>query len=191
MVISSWICTKSTKNMLVKIVHPGGHIELHDRPVLAAEVMLRNPKCIVAYPQVFRQPWAIVAPDTMLELGQKFYVVPINTIRKLQRKNIKYSQSPINGVQTSKTPSNDEKGSDISSTCWLFINKNMKSPCHFLHREGERANTTGNKIKSTKANSHDTSEEIRRNKEMTTGSPTGFTSLDHWQPNLDSVVEEY
>ncbi|KAF9688905.1 hypothetical protein SADUNF_Sadunf01G0036400 [Salix dunnii] len=66
MVISSSICTKSTKNMLLKIVHPGGHMELHDKSVLAAEVMLCNPRCIVAYPYVFRQPWAIVSPDTML-----------------------------------------------------------------------------------------------------------------------------
>ena len=207
MVIPSCICTNSTKNMLVKIVHPGGHVELHDRPVLAEEVMLRNPRCIVAYPHVFRQPWAIVAPDTMLLLGQKFYVVPINTIRKLQRRSITRSQSPINDVRASKTPNNDERGSDISSSCWYFINKNMKSPCPCLHRDDdERANTTGTNIDS-KANTLDTSEETKssssigcsetkdcarkRRKEMTTGSPNRFTSLDQWQPNLDSIVEEH
>jgi hypothetical protein len=26
---------------------------------------------------------------------------------------------------------------------------------------------------------------------MTTGSPNRFASLDRWQPNLDSIVEEY
>jgi len=131
------------------------------------------------------------------------YVIPINTIRKLQRKSIKYSQSPINDVQASKTPRNDERGCRIPSTCWFFINKNMKSPSPCLHREDERANTTGTNIKS-KANSTvetKTSSSSwcsgtkglarKRNKEMTTGSPNRFASLDRWQPNLDSIVEEY
>ncbi|TXG46787.1 hypothetical protein EZV62_026081 [Acer yangbiense] len=100
MTISSWLCTNSTKNMLIKIVHPGGHVELHDRPVSAAEIMLRNPRCIVAYPHVFQQPWAIVAPDTTLMLGQKYYVVPVSTIRKLQRLSIKNSPSPMNENQS-------------------------------------------------------------------------------------------
>jgi hypothetical protein len=85
----------------------------------------------------------------------------------------------------------------------FFINKNMKSPSPCLHREDERANTTGTNIKS-KANSTvetKTSSSSwcsgtkglarKRNKEMTTGSPYRFASLDRWQPNLDSIVEEY
>ncbi|KAI5600721.1 hypothetical protein BDE02_01G044000 [Populus trichocarpa] len=188
MVISSSIRTKSTKNMPFKIVHPGGHIELHDKPVLAAEVMLCNPRCIVAYPHVFQQPWAIAGH---------------HATAWSERKSIKYSQSPINDVQASKTPRNDERGCRIPSTCWFFINKNMKSPSPCLHREDERANTTGTNIKS-KANSTvetKTSSSSwcsgtkglarKRNKEMTTGSPNRFASLDRWQPNLDSVVEEY
>lgn len=58
--------------MFVKIVHPGGPVELHDRSVLAGEILLRNPSCFVAYPHVFQQPWGVVAPDTMLMPGQKF-----------------------------------------------------------------------------------------------------------------------
>ncbi|KAF3450941.1 hypothetical protein FNV43_RR07030 [Rhamnella rubrinervis] len=44
MVFSSWLCSSSTKYMFVEVVHRGGHVELHDRPVLAVEIMLRNPK---------------------------------------------------------------------------------------------------------------------------------------------------
>ncbi|ESR40781.1 hypothetical protein CICLE_v10027378mg, partial [Citrus x clementina] len=105
MAFSSWLCTNNTKNLLVKIVHPGGHVELHDRPIMATEIMLRNPKCIVAHPNVFKQPWAIVAPDTVLSLGQKFYVVPVSTIRKLQRLNsAKYPQK----VQSSMNKDGEE-----------------------------------------------------------------------------------
>ena len=31
----------------------------------------------------------------------------------------------------------------------------------------------------------------KRNKEMATGSPNIFASLDRWKPNLDSIVEEH
>ncbi|CAL1376933.1 unnamed protein product [Linum trigynum] len=73
--------------MVVRIVYPGGHVELHDAPILAGEITARHPKCEVARPDVFRQPLsAVVSPDTTLMLGQKFYVVPTSTIRKLQRK---------------------------------------------------------------------------------------------------------
>ncbi|OWM69587.1 hypothetical protein CDL15_Pgr014048 [Punica granatum] len=131
---SRWLCTNSSKNMLVKIVHPGGHVELHDRPVLAAEIMLRNPRCCVAYPHVFQQPWAIVAPDTTLVLGQKFYVVPLSTVRKLQRLSLKYSPSaspsstspspsPVYNFATEETPKNEGGEHEIVCTCWFFLNK--------------------------------------------------------------------
>ncbi|KAK8551151.1 hypothetical protein V6N13_119637 [Hibiscus sabdariffa] len=137
MVFSSWICSKNTKNMFVKIVHPGGHVELHDRPILAAEIIHRNPRCVVAHPHVFQQPWAIVAPETELTLGRKFYVVPISTIRKLQRLSNKYSPSPIlsefQQIGELKAPDND----DSSSICWFFTNKNTKTPYSRMNQSSE------------------------------------------------------
>ncbi|KAI5337537.1 hypothetical protein L3X38_016808 [Prunus dulcis] len=132
MSLSAWLCTSSTKKMLVKIVHPGGHVELHDSPLLAAELMLRNPRCCVAHPHIFQQPWAIVAPDTMLRLGQKYYVVPISTIRKLQRLSLKHSPTSVHEMQSNITPSKEDQKSDdiVSNYCnWFIMNKNStKSP---------------------------------------------------------------
>ncbi|KDP42002.1 hypothetical protein JCGZ_27020 [Jatropha curcas] len=113
--ISKCLCNKSTKSLFVKIVHPGGHKELHDRPILASQIMLRNPKCIVAYPHVFEQPWAIVPPETLLLQGHKFYVVPISTIKKLQTQYLKHSSSPLRDI-------NKGKEEDINGK-----NKNMKA----------------------------------------------------------------
>lgn len=127
MSFSSWLCTKSTKSMLVKIVHPGGHVELHDCTILAAELMHRNPRCCVAYPHIFKQPWAIVSPDTMLQLGQKYYVVPISTIRKLQRHSLKYSPTSTQECESKITsPCKEEEvdHQDMVKTCWFFMNKN-------------------------------------------------------------------
>ncbi|KAE8699297.1 H+-ATPase family protein [Hibiscus syriacus] len=128
MVFSSWICSKNTRNMFVKIVHPGGHVELHDWPILAAEIIHRNPRCVVAHPHVFQQPWAIVAPETELMLGQKFYVVPISTIRKLQRLSNKYSSTPIISESQQSGELTAADIDDSSSICWFFTNRSNKTP---------------------------------------------------------------
>ncbi|KAL8497209.1 hypothetical protein ACS0TY_020771 [Phlomoides rotata] len=110
--ISRWLCSNGSKNLFVKIVHPGGHVELHDRPILASELLNRNPKCCVAHPTVFQQPYAIVSPETTLVLGHKYYVVPLGTIRKLQ---LKYPRAD---------DSKNVDDLDSSSACWLFRNSN-------------------------------------------------------------------
>ncbi|XP_027341660.1 uncharacterized protein LOC113854699 [Abrus precatorius] len=108
MPFSSWNCINNSKTMPLRIVYPGGHVELHDRPVTAAEIMCRNPRCCVAYPYVFQQPWAIVEPDTILMLGQRFYVVPKSTIRKLQRLSPSPRHSPSPAREIPISPSVDE-----------------------------------------------------------------------------------
>ncbi|KAF0901810.1 hypothetical protein E2562_006444 [Oryza meyeriana var. granulata] len=72
------------RGKFVKLVFPGGHVELLDRPVMAAEVMARHPRFCVARPDVFREPASAVAsPDAVLALGDKYYVVPKSTVRRL------------------------------------------------------------------------------------------------------------
>ncbi|GMI91902.1 hypothetical protein HRI_002859500 [Hibiscus trionum] len=144
MVFSSWICSKNTKNMFVKIVHPGGHVELHDRPILAAEIIHRNPKCVVAHPHVFQQPWAIVAPETELTLGRKFYVVPISTIRKLQRHSSKYSPTPIIRESQESGELKASENDDSSSICWFFTNKNIKTPYSRMNHSSEGGDSSSN-----------------------------------------------
>lgn len=119
--------------MLLRIVHPGGRVEVHDRPVTAAEIMYRNPRCCVAHPFVFQQPWAVVEPDTVLMLGQKFYVVPISTIRKLQGLSPRNSPSPAREMtigslldETRNTQSRTAKEDDsMISTCCIFRKKSI------------------------------------------------------------------
>ncbi|KAG4947831.1 hypothetical protein GLYMA_15G004600v4 [Glycine max] len=136
MTLSSWICVNNSKTMLLQIVHPGGHVELHDRPVTAAEIMCRYPRCHVAYPYVFQQPWAVVEPETMLMLGQKYYVVPNSTIRKLQRLSPRSSPSPSPSPapaceieisssvdEIRNTQSSKEEDDVMLSTCCVFRNK--------------------------------------------------------------------
>lgn len=143
MAFSNWICSRNTKNMFVKIVHPGGHVELHDRPILAAEIINRNPKSWVCHPSVFQQPWAILPPETTLMPGQKFYVVPIKTIKRLQSLAMKSSPALIHKLQkqSSLKENKTEKQEGNFSNCWLFQRnspKNSEVPYSSLRQEENR-----------------------------------------------------
>lgn len=194
--IGSWLYTNSTKNLRVKIVHPGGHAELHERPVLASEIIRRNPKCCVAHPNVFKQPWAIVQPDTMLMPGQKVYVVPISTVRKLQKLSIKKS---VSSCQSVKEDGEEEEEEDVGSdrsccsvedsdgSCVKTFNVGSDSKnkscftCVFLgtKRKGELIKESAPLSSSDRRNG------------MNGGSPKKLiTALDYWQPSLHSIVEE-
>ncbi|KAL3511951.1 hypothetical protein ACH5RR_024668 [Cinchona calisaya] len=216
MAISKWLCSNSTKNMFVKIVHPGGHIELHDRPIIAADIMRRNPKSCVAYPNVFKQPWAIVAPETTLLPGQKFYVVPISTVRRLQLLSKINSSSQLQESETSTPNSkNDVDSDDKSSGCCLFKNNDHPNKVPYSSLKESENSEMGSNLKGkkddkcckflisgikTKANNEDKSKErgssetdalaMKKTKDQQTNSPKRLSSFDSWQPNLQSIAEE-
>ncbi|WCJ40421.1 hypothetical protein M5689_021337 [Euphorbia peplus] len=182
MVISKWLCTKNSRNMVVKIVHPGGHKELHDRTLLASEIMNRNPKSVVAYPDVFQQPWNIVEPDTMLMLGHKYYVVPTSTVRKLQRKFLRNS-SPSQSFEGSSGDSSDAPNMDDKET---FKGK-MSSRCPWIiaGKDDEKCFLSMFNGVKTKASS-----ETKRKKSKIRSTSRSLTSDDHWQPGLECITEE-
>ena len=68
---------------LLKLVHPGGFVEVHKNPITAAAVMEKNPRHCVTRPDVFRYPWIVVRPEAVLSLGRVFFIVPFRTIHRL------------------------------------------------------------------------------------------------------------
>lgn len=187
--ISSWLYTNNKNNKVVKIVHPGGHAELHDRPIVAADIIRRNPRCCVAHPNVFQQPWTIIPPDTTLMPGQKFYVVPLSTIRKLQKLSLKYHPSLAHEIQaTQNSQVEDTKVGDSSNKrcfkCFIIGVKRKAS-----HED---------KIKELRSSSSFGSSEpegisgkrITAGVSQKGGSPKRHSSLDNWEPNFESISEE-
>ena len=71
----------------LKIVLPGGVVELYYVAVPAAKIMEAHPSFMVARPEVFRRPWdSLVHPDEILNPGEKYFLVPRSTVRKLRRR---------------------------------------------------------------------------------------------------------
>ncbi|KAG2719612.1 hypothetical protein I3843_03G261200 [Carya illinoinensis] len=71
----------------LKIVHGGGIVECYYMAMPAIRIVEKYPSFLLARPQVFRRPWdSLVRPDEILSPGEKFFLVPRRTVRKLQRR---------------------------------------------------------------------------------------------------------
>ncbi|GFZ20136.1 hypothetical protein Acr_28g0008410 [Actinidia rufa] len=79
---------------VLKLVHPGRHVEIHKEPITAAEVMRKNPRHCVTRPDVFKFPWIVVKPESILFPGTVFYIVPNQTIHRLIKARGNYNQCP-------------------------------------------------------------------------------------------------
>ncbi|KAF8007418.1 hypothetical protein BT93_K1430 [Corymbia citriodora subsp. variegata] len=87
----------------LKIVHAGGGVECYFMPVPAARIVERYPSFYVTRPEVFRHPWeAVVGPDETLALGEKYYLVPRHTVKKLRRRT--------------RRPSRGDRSADFSAS---------------------------------------------------------------------------
>lgn len=202
MAFSNWICSCNTKNMFVKIVHPGGHVELHDRPVLASEIISRNPKSWICHPTVFQQPWAILPPETTLMPGQKFYIVPISTLKRLQSLAFKSSPALVHKFQKQsilkENTAENQEGS--FSNCWLFhrnSNKKSEVPYSSLRQENRDSRSqdencftcllTGMKINKSASINNVMSTETRSSSNSLGSSETNFLNRKQKTSDLNET----
>ncbi|KAI3746078.1 hypothetical protein L6452_08499 [Arctium lappa] len=68
---------------VLKLVRAGGIVELYKHPIKAAQVMERYPRHCVTRPDVFKFPYIVVKPESVLKPGQVFFIVPHHTIHRL------------------------------------------------------------------------------------------------------------
>lgn len=205
MALTSCCFSDKKRGAHVKIVYPGGRVELYDHPILASEIMSQNPRSCVTSPDVFQRPWAaVVSPDTALPPGRKFYVVPMRTIRKLRRNSPMNSSSPYREDSNShtlssnlNTPKREEKRS--RNGCFVLTLRTAKGrPEGIGRRTGEamkidkrrgeenlRKETRGSPRRWLRGSSETESSARQQPRESSPGTPSY-----HWQPSLTSIVEE-
>ncbi|KAK9226253.1 hypothetical protein WN943_011300 [Citrus x changshan-huyou] len=65
----------------------GGFVECYYMAIPAVIILEKYPSCILGRREVFRRPWdSVVRPEELLTLGEKFFLVPRRTVRKLRRR---------------------------------------------------------------------------------------------------------
>uniref|UniRef100_A0A0E0E302 DUF4228 domain-containing protein n=1 Tax=Oryza meridionalis TaxID=40149 RepID=A0A0E0E302_9ORYZ len=211
--MASWLfCSgkAAARGEFVKLVFPGGHVELLDRAVPAAEVMARHPRFCVARPDVFRDPaaaGAVVAPDAVLALGRKYYVVPRSTVRRLQIMHASSSSSPHAGGGVSLKrhlagSGGHERGYKVVGRrkSWLRLlvggggkpQPSMPRDGGVSHGGKDEAAVVGNvgDVRETKENGkppRNGGSPARRRRRL--ASPASSASYS-WQPSLHSITEE-
>lgn len=79
--------TPSESPSALKIVHAGGFVECCYMAIPAVIILEKYPSCKLGRREVFRRPWdSVVRPEELLTLGEKFFLVPRRTVRKLRRR---------------------------------------------------------------------------------------------------------
>ncbi|CAI9286674.1 unnamed protein product [Lactuca saligna] len=75
------------KPLILQIIHAGGVVERHYMAFPASSIIDKYPNFVLARPEIFRQPWdSIVPPEEILVPGQKYFLVPLRTVKKLRRR---------------------------------------------------------------------------------------------------------
>ncbi|KAK3013423.1 hypothetical protein RJ639_010235 [Escallonia herrerae] len=95
--------TSTSEKGVLKLVHPGRYVEIHTEPVKAAEVLRKNPRHSIARPDVFKFPWIVVRPESVLVPGKVFYIVPNHTIYKLLKARGQHNQPSTERNQPPKS----------------------------------------------------------------------------------------
>ncbi|KAL0389849.1 UNVERIFIED_CONTAM: hypothetical protein Scaly_0342000 [Sesamum calycinum] len=83
----------SRQDYLIKVVHPGRHVEVFREPITAGEIMSRYPRHCIARPDVFKYPWIVVHPESFLVPGKVFYLLPYHTLDCLLKTKRQQRQS--------------------------------------------------------------------------------------------------
>lgn len=131
----------STKEKgVLKLVHPGRHVEYHRKSITASEIIRKNPRHSVTRPDFFKNPGVVVHPESVLVPGQVFYIVPNTTVHSLvKNKSQQLGQSLIKSPNTS-----DYKHvSKQTSTCKLWAGA---TPMYPFHRKQEGSSSCSNSL---------------------------------------------
>ncbi|XP_058102032.1 uncharacterized protein LOC131246146 [Magnolia sinica] len=127
--MSSW-----KKGSSVRIIHAGGIVELYQGVIRAAYVMEKYPRMCVARPEVFIRPHeSIIGPEEELMPGQKFYLIPCSTVKKLRKKHPEKLQQV--GGEKEMFDGEDTSDESICSAKDFFVSRERWSRC-FLRRMG-------------------------------------------------------
>ncbi|KAI3452678.1 hypothetical protein Pfo_009342 [Paulownia fortunei] len=76
------------KDILVRIVHAGGQIEIYQNAIPASKLIKKYPGMCIAKPNVFKRPHeSLLSADDILLPGNKYFIIRSTTVEKLKRRH--------------------------------------------------------------------------------------------------------
>ncbi|KAF9602059.1 hypothetical protein IFM89_024826 [Coptis chinensis] len=129
----------------LKIIHAGGIVEFYYMAVPAVSIMEKYPSFLLARPEIFRRPWdSLVRPEEILIPGERVYVVPRRTVKKLQRR----IRRPIIVDVLTKCSSSWQSSSDISGESIQFSSKSIAAKSKISGGNDKSINTLSSSFSS-------------------------------------------
>ncbi|PWA93065.1 hypothetical protein CTI12_AA074570 [Artemisia annua] len=125
----------STKERgVLKLVHPGKHVEYHRRSITASEIMKKNPRHSITRPDFFKNPDIVLSPESIMVPGQVFYIVPNTTVHRLVKDKSQQLIQPFLQQTKSLNTSDNKVASTHSSPSKLWAGT---TPMYHFHSEQE------------------------------------------------------
>lgn len=126
---------------VLKLVHPGRHVEYHRKAITAEEIMSKNPRHSITRTDFFKNSDILVRPESVMVPGQVFYIVPNKTIHKLLKDRSQLFDRP--SIQQDESPNIDDykQGSKQTSPCKEMTGR---TPMYHFHQEHEGSSACDN-----------------------------------------------
>ncbi|CAI9783629.1 unnamed protein product [Fraxinus pennsylvanica] len=170
----------------LKIVHAGGSAEYYYMAIPATRIIEKYPSFILTRPEVFRRPWdSIVRPEEILVPGQKFYIVPRRTVKKLRRR-IKKTSSELGETNVSQ-----QKNKFSTSSIMAKSGSNKKARNHRVRFFGidVTAKQESDSVPSNRKVGSVPSDKKKPKKLGTDGKKRMARYSSAWEPSLTSINE--
>lgn len=162
------------------IIHAGGHAENYYMAIPASMIIEKHHSFILARPEIFRRPWeSVVRPDEILIPGQKYYLVPRRTVKKLRRRT------------TATDPSFSQARDSISSISGILVKPGRKVKARDQHVRFDITNPKSGPISDKK---HGNKEKKNwKERLMKPGrkeeKKKRARNENSWEPSLHSITE--
>ncbi|KAH6828035.1 Nucleotide-diphospho-sugar transferase family protein [Perilla frutescens var. hirtella] len=84
----SYSVSRQLKDIMVRIVHSGGRIEMYQTPIPASELIQKYPGLCITTPHVFKRPFESVLSDGDILLpGRKYFLMRCTAVEKLKHRH--------------------------------------------------------------------------------------------------------
>ncbi|KAK1412657.1 hypothetical protein QVD17_34081 [Tagetes erecta] len=137
--------TTTEEKGVLKLVHPGRHVEYHRTPITAGEIMRKNPRHGITRPDFFKYPnrCALIRPESVMVPGQVFFIVPNTTIHRLVKDKSQQHGEPSSQQNESCNSSDYKHVPKHTTPSKLWAGR---TPINRLHHEQEASSSHGRSL---------------------------------------------